>query len=173
MPIDAMPFKSDQTSRGSSENSKMQKIPEKPVQEKPGPPEAPRAKQGADSAKESEVKVDNDQDQSLTQSVKETSSAGGGNQVQTGSTQESMVEPDGGSRLMNFVWYPWQSYNESRNWICNGKTDLGELLQRCDLRDKQLQKFTARFYQKQQGKRRGRRVSDEFILFGLKTNHQK
>ena len=130
----------------------MQKIPERPAQAKPGPPEAPWIKKGADSAEDSEKKVDDDRNQSLSQTAKEKSSASGGDQVPTGSTQESMREPGGGSQIVNFGWYPWSSYNEAWGWICNGKIDLGELLQRCDMRDKQLQKFTAWFYHKQMGK---------------------
>ena len=52
MPIDATPLGSDPTSRGSSENTKIQKIPERPAQAKPGPTEAPWIKQGAQSVKE-------------------------------------------------------------------------------------------------------------------------
>ena len=81
-----------------------------------------------------------------------TTTASGVNQVPTGSTQESMREPDDGCQIVNFGWYPCSSYNEARNWICNGKIDLNELLQRCDMRGKQLQKFMAWFYQKQLGK---------------------
>ena len=52
MPIDAMPLGGDPTSSGSSGNKKTQKIPERPAQAKPGPPEAPWIRQGAQSAKE-------------------------------------------------------------------------------------------------------------------------
>ena len=52
LPIDATPFGSDPTSREDDENSRKQKIPEKPAVEKPGPPVAPWVAKETFSAKE-------------------------------------------------------------------------------------------------------------------------
>ena len=41
-PYDAMPQERDPTSRGSDGETKLEQIPERPVEPKPGPPEAPR-----------------------------------------------------------------------------------------------------------------------------------
>ena len=100
------------------------------------------------------TKNEGDQKPPSSQTVKETGSESGINPttiVPAGQIQDSMRDLEDGSQLMGFGWYPWAACNDVWGWICQGKIDLKILPQRCDMADRQLRKFTGRYFRKLQG----------------------
>ena len=95
-------------------------------------------------------KVEYNQNQSSSQTMKETSSASRVNQVPAGPTQESMRNPDGGSQMTGFGLYPGATYNEVWSWITQGEIDLNMLLQRCGMMGGKLQKIMVWYIRKLQ-----------------------
>ena len=135
MPYEAMPLASDPTSSGSIGETKLQSIPEKPVEAEPKPPVAPWLTKTASQENGKEKKAEDDQKQCSSQTMKETNLAPASvnSQGSGGQTQESARCLAEGSQVMGSGWYPGGTYNEVWSWICAGKININGILIGSDL----------------------------------------
>ena len=125
-----MPQESDPTSRGSEEKTKLQQIPERPVEPKPGPPQAPWAPKAASQESEDGKKAESNPNQWSMQTMPERNVAPArvSSQESVAPTPESAVWLQEGSQVLGFGYYPEYTYRESWNWMCVGAVNLNGIL---------------------------------------------
>ena len=129
-PYDVTPQWSDPTSRGSSDAARLEQIPERPAEPKPGPPEAPKVVKAASQASEN-VMTSSKTNQRHKQTMPErnvapanVSSAGTG----TPTPLDEMWTQEGG-QLLGFGYLRAYSYREVWGWICDGTVTMNALVQ--------------------------------------------
>ena len=125
-PYDVMPQDRDPTSRGSGENTRLEQIPERPVEPKPGPPEAPRVMKAASQANENVTTASNTSQWHM-QTMPETPARVSNPETVTQTPLEVMWTQEGG-RLLGFGYLLSYSYREVRSWICDGAVTMSGLI---------------------------------------------
>ena len=142
-PYDVMPQESDPTSRGSEEKTKLQQIPERPVEPKPGPPKAPWIVKAASQESESGKKAESDPNQVSMQTMPEKNVAPArvNSQESVAQTPESVVWLQEGSQVLGFGYYQSYTYREAWNWICGCAVNLNGIPQGCNIVNEKVLNF--------------------------------
>ena len=146
-PLDAMPFGNDPTK--NEEVKIQQRIPDRPVQTKPPPPEAPCILQGVRSVQESERGVENSPNQYGGAADGDANSASGSNQIS-----------DEGNHTLNFGWNIHASYNEAWSWISSSSANMNDLLRGCDFNEDSVQMFIGWIHRESTRSEGGRSMSE-------------
>ena len=142
-PYDVMPQGRDPTSQGSEEKTKLQQIPERPVEPKPGPPQAPGLPKAASQESENGKKAASDPNQWSMQTMPEKNVAPArvSGQETVAPTPEGVVWLHEGSRILGFGRYQEYTYREARNWTCVGTVNLSGILQGSNIASEKLLNF--------------------------------
>ena len=122
-PYDVMPQDRDPTSRGSDEKTKLQQIPERPVEPKPGPPEAPRV------AKAASQEIENAMATASSTNQWNVAPARVSSPETVSHTPQGAIWMQEGSRVLGFGYFHEYTYREVRSWICEGAVNTNAILQ--------------------------------------------
>ena len=122
-PYDVTPKERDPTSQGPEEKTKLQQIPERPVEPKPGPPQAPRVPKSASQGSENVKTAAIDTNQWFMRTMPERNVAPARVSIPetVATTPEGAIWLHEGNRVVGFGCFQEYTYREARGWMCEGR----------------------------------------------------